>query len=575
MWKAAAIQREVGVGFPGDATLVPVNLLVESLWLNADQSAAKVAPLMSLRLKSILTSDAIGVPRSLKPTEFKTIAAAHGFNPTFMNAFVPSDIGELVSAMHKPFDAPPKIAKLFEGIDERAIIAANLEYAKPQFKELDAFLPRSPSRPLEAGLLTSNTVAVSSLRRLRFLNAAFMFSILIWNLHAFISAHSERDMTWILGKWCGFLSHWTLVLVVGYLYAAARLTGANPPTSRAASDLLWVIHSIALPSSIAVVPLYWGMLLRPEYTTRPIHPSNAFVHGVNALCMLSDFYLSRRVWRYNDAKYVIAYGFINMVFMLLYFVLSGCPDDPYCDLDAEGHPYVYSVVDWTYPSHAAIVCLLAIFLPVALITSLLTTLSRKRGDLGPEPIYPFGANHNGTVALPHVSRSCSTIEEVSAHMKSLTTSSAEHTVKVRAIGSAKSNTKCLQVVDEMWRVDGMTSVKISSDREYVTAGAGCTLRDLAYTLAKDNLQLYSTVEIGNLTVGAMACSHTKNRHLPNEYGILSSYVCGVTMVDGLGRVHCVDEAEGTYTIDGLAADGDCRGDDATCADIPWSTWYRV
>ena len=355
--------------------------------------------------------------------------------------------------MHKPFDAPPKIAKLFEGIDERAIIAANLEYAKPQFKELDAFLPRSPSRPLEAGLLTSNTVAVSSLRRLRFLNAAFMFSILCWNLHAFISAHSSvtyldtREMVWL-----------PLTLDVSTCcrlpVRCGTFDGREPSHLRAASDLLWVIHSIALPSSIAVVPLYWGMLLRPEYTTRPIHPSNVFVHGVNALCMLSDFYLSRRVWRYNDAKYVLAYGFINMVFMLLYFVLSCCPDDPYCDLDAEGHPYVYSVVDWTYPSHAAIVCLLAIFLPVALITSLLTTLSRKRGDLGPEPIYPFGANHNGTVALPHVSRSCSTIEEVSAHMKSLTTSSAEHTVKVRAIGSAKSNTKCLQVVDEMWRVDG-------------------------------------------------------------------------------------------------------------------------
>ena len=99
----------------------------------------------------------------------------------------------------------------------------------------------------------------------------------------------------------------------------------------------------------------------------------------------------------------------------------------------------------------------------------------------------------------------------------------------------------------------MTSVKISSDREYATAGAGCTLRDLAYTLAKDNLQLYSTVEIGNLTVGAMACSHTKNRHLPDEYGILSSYVCGVTMVDGLGRVHAIERG-GTH-VDGLAADG--------------------
>ena len=35
MWKAAAIQREVGVSFPGDATLVPVDTLCEAIWLNA------------------------------------------------------------------------------------------------------------------------------------------------------------------------------------------------------------------------------------------------------------------------------------------------------------------------------------------------------------------------------------------------------------------------------------------------------------------------------------------------------------------------------------------------------------
>ena len=162
--------------------------------------------------------------------------------------------------------------------------------------------------------------------------------------------------------------------------------------------------------------------------------------------MLSDFYLSRRVWRYNDAKYVVAYGFINMVFMLLYFVLSGCPDDPYCDLDAEGHPYVYSVVDWTYPSHAAIVCLLAIFLPVALITSLLTTLSVV--VTWAEPIIPWRL-HNA----PSHCRTSVPLLRVSAHMKSLTTS-PEHLV---VIGS--TSYKCLQS-GWMWRVDQMTSVNL-------------------------------------------------------------------------------------------------------------------
>ena len=40
---------------------------------------------------------------------------------------------------------------------------------------------------------------------------------------------------------------------------------------------------------------------------------------------------------------------------------------------------------------------------------------------------------------------------------------------------------------------------------------------------------------------AQACAHTKNRHLPGEHGILSSYVVGVVLVDGEGRIHRVTE----------------------------------
>eukprot|EP00966_Prymnesium_polylepis_P331185 7386755-Prymnesium_polylepis.1 len=67
MWKAAAIQRAVGVGFEGDATLVPVDLLVRSLWLNADQPPEAMAPYMSLRLRKLLTSADIGVPKRVGP----------------------------------------------------------------------------------------------------------------------------------------------------------------------------------------------------------------------------------------------------------------------------------------------------------------------------------------------------------------------------------------------------------------------------------------------------------------------------------------------------------------------------
>eukprot|EP00966_Prymnesium_polylepis_P137726 3182940-Prymnesium_polylepis.1 len=274
--------------------------------------------------------------------------------------------------------------------------------------------------------------------------------------------------------------------------------------------------------------------------------------------MLTDFALVRRAWRFGDAKYVAAYGLVNMAFMLVYFLASGCPVSPACDLDAQGHPYVYSVVDWRAPLHATLACLLAIFIPVPLISRFLSALSTGRKEDTEDTVpYPFGANHNGTVRLPKVSHAPTSVAEVSAILRER--SAAE---SVRAVGSAKSNTRCLEVPGAMLRVE-MAEVQVAKDRASATAGAGCTLRDLAHALAAAGLQLYSTVEIGNLTAGAMAVSHTKNRHIPGEKGILSSYVSGVTLVDGHGRIHRISEGEaraggafagGEHTVDGVAAD---------------------
>ena len=59
------------------------------------------------------------------------------------------------------------------------------------------------------------------------------------------------------------------------------------------------------------------------------------------------------MWRWGDGWPLVSYGLANMGFMYLYYRLSGCPDSPACDLDGEGHPYVYSVVDWGNPPAAA------------------------------------------------------------------------------------------------------------------------------------------------------------------------------------------------------------------------------
>lgn len=140
MWKAAAIQRAVGVAFPGDATLVPVDALVEALWVNA--TAGAVAPYMSLRLKRVLASADIGVATSVCAADFWRAADAAGFPRVAVRAFVPPDIDALVAAMHRPFEAPPAVRAIFDAVDEGAVIAANFAYARREFGALEAWLPR-------------------------------------------------------------------------------------------------------------------------------------------------------------------------------------------------------------------------------------------------------------------------------------------------------------------------------------------------------------------------------------------------------------------------------------------------
>ena len=105
-------------------------------------------------------------------------------------------------------------------------------------------------------------------------------------------------------------------------------------------------------------------------------------------------------------------------------------------------------------------------------------------------------------------------------------------------------------------------VRVAPGRKTAIIGAGCVLKDAAEILAANGLALFSAVEIGNLTMGAAACCHTKNRHLPGERGALSSYVVGTVFVDGRGRVHRVRSSEAAvavggaeyYTVDGAPSD---------------------
>jgi hypothetical protein len=186
-----------------------------------------------------------------------------------------------------------------------------------------------------------------------------MFAILV----ADVRHHSHHYDWWVFFH---FVSRWTLLLQVVYL--ALRLHESH---SRATpSRLIYVLHSIALPSSIAVIPLFWFgsvKIFAEEYADRVIPLSQYFVHGFNAVIMLLDYsvrggasaYPDSQKWHRSMLLNVICYGATNAVFMAVLYHAHSCDTSP-CNLDGEGNPYVYSVVNFVRPLKAVGYCALAV-----------------------------------------------------------------------------------------------------------------------------------------------------------------------------------------------------------------------
>ena len=106
---------------------------------------------------------------------------------------------------------------------------------------------------------------------------------------------------------------------------------------------------------------------------------------------------------------------------------------------------------------------------------------------------------------------------------------------VRAAGSNHSTTPCATA-------DGGTvAVMRNMDRilhigpDTVTTEAGALYINVAQELRKYGLQFYVNVEIGNLTMGAAACSATKESSLAGEYGQVASYATRIKLVTPSGE----------------------------------------
>jgi FAD/FMN-containing dehydrogenase len=77
----------------------------------------------------------------------------------------------------------------------------------------------------------------------------------------------------------------------------------------------------------------------------------------------------------------------------------------------------------------------------------------------------------------------------------------------------------------------------------VTVEAGATYIEVSNALKARGLQFHVTTEIGNVTLGAMACAATKDSSFPGGFGQISSYVTRVRLVTPDGRLREVSDAD--------------------------------
>ncbi|WP_197424006.1 FAD-binding protein [Bradyrhizobium valentinum] len=130
-----------------------------------------------------------------------------------------------------------------------------------------------------------------------------------------------------------------------------------------------------------------------------------------------------------------------------------------------------------------------------------------------------------------------------AEIQSILRDTGRYPGPVRAMGSYHSLTPCASSDGTIIDMSGMKRiVKIDRERMTFTAEAGLQFIEASWTLRAQNLQFVTNIEIGNMTLGAAACCHTKDGLDGGEFGQVGSYVIGIKWVTSSGELAQASEA---------------------------------
>jgi hypothetical protein len=120
---------------------------------------------------------------------------------------------------------------------------------------------------------------------------------------------------------------------------------------------------------------------------------------------------------------------------------------------------------------------------------------------------------------------------------------ARYPSPVRAMGSCHSLTPCFATDGTLIDMRGMDRVvNIDASKNTFTAQAGLQIVKASDALRERELQFFTNIEIGNMTLGAAATNHSKDALDGVEFGQFSSYATKIKWVTPAGELAEVDES---------------------------------
>ena len=150
-------------------------------------------------------------------------------------------------------------------------------------------------------------------------------------------------------------------------------------------------------------------------------------------------------------------------------------------------------------------------------------------------------NYDGSITTtPQQLIRPTTVQEIQSVLRD----SSKYPSPVRAKGSYHSLTPCASSDGTIVDMSGMAKViQIDAAGKVFTAQAGLQFIEASKALREQGLQFMTNIEIGNMTLGAAACCHSKDALDGIEFGQVSSYVTRIKWVTPEGSLAEASEAD--------------------------------